>query len=158
LTTFDLSKLKLSISAKGFSRACSNASFVRSRRLTTNAFQCVALSLVQIKPGTPGAALYISMYKAINLSSIWADVFFADGVQNEMTRFESTHVAQRAIGLPTIATARLSHVGELGANTGTGGAFGRLPNDPTFQEVDWHRIGKGQFGMPTTKVKKRKSK
>jgi hypothetical protein len=61
-------------------------------------------------------------------------------------------------GLPTIATARWSHLGELGANTGTGGTFGRLPNDPTFQEVDWHRIWMGQFGMPTTKVKKRKSK
>ncbi|WP_433965878.1 hypothetical protein [Tunturiibacter gelidiferens] len=39
-----------------------------------------------------------------------------------------------------------------------GRAFGKLPNDPTFQEVDWHRIWKGEFGMPTTKVKKRKSK
>ena len=67
-------------------------------------------------------------------------------------------VFKRAIGLPTIATARWSHLGELGANTGTGGTFGRLPNDPTFQEVDWHRIWKGEFGMPTTKVKKRKSK
>jgi catechol-2,3-dioxygenase len=36
----------------------------------------------------------------------------------------STHVAQRAIGLPTIATARWSHLGELGANTGTGRTFG----------------------------------
>jgi hypothetical protein len=67
----------------------------------------------------------------------------------------STHLAQRAIGLPT-ATARWSHLGELGANTGTGGTFGRLPNDPTFQEVDWHRIWKGQFGMPTTKVRREK--
>jgi hypothetical protein len=28
----------------------------------------------------------------------------------------------------------------------------------TFQEVDWHRVWKGEFGMPTTKVKKSKSK
>ena len=69
-------------------------------------------------------------------------------------------VARRYVrgGLPTIATARWSHLGELGANTGTGGTFGRLPNDPTIQEVDWHRKWKGQFGMPTTKVKKKKSK
>ena len=36
--------------------------------------------------------------------------------------------------------------------------FRQVANDPTFQEVDWHRIWKGEFGMPTTKVKKRKSK
>jgi hypothetical protein len=36
--------------------------------------------------------------------------------------------------------------------------FRQVANDPTFQEVDWHRVWKGEFGMPTTKVKKSKSK
>jgi hypothetical protein len=77
------------------------------------------------------------------------------------TGYRQLRLRSGAAGLPAIATALRSHLGELGANMGTARTrrnFRQVANDPTFQEVDWHRLWKGEFGMPTTKVKKSKSK